>query len=353
VSGEIMVPKLNSNDTEYTLVEWLIADGSEVHAGDMIATVETSKAIEDVPTTATGFLHQVVAAGETCAPGEIIGRVQASTMAPEPVHKPETMAGPVITEPARELINRLGIDEERINTLGRKVIRRSDVERMANSHELRELSTVQRAVGRTVTTAHQTIPAAYTVIKADVSAVVAEARELTRSLRKLVGLPDFLIAAVAGAHADFPMPFSTLVDDSTVRLAAAPNIGVTMDLGQGLYVPVIKDAAQMDIAEITEHLTTFRRHAQHATFRADDLTDANITITLHHDPGVVLAIPIIHPGQSCALALGAPTQELALDNEGTVVTRTYATIGLAYDHRVLNGRDAVLFLQALKESLER
>lgn len=348
MSGEIVVPKLNSNDTEYTLVRWLAEDGGPVQPGDAVAVVETSKATEELESTSSGFLRQVVAAGKPCAPGEVIGQVGSSVVAPVVVGEPEVTGGQIVTEPARELIDRLGITPEQLESLGRKVIRLSDVERLAGT--VRELSPVQRAVGRTVSESHRTVPAAYTVIKVDVGAVLAEARALTRSLRKLVGLPDFLVAAVAGLHTEFPLPFATLAG-SSVRLSAAPHVGVTVDLGQGLYVPVIRDAAGLDVPGIAGRLTEYRKAAQRGEFRAEDLTGANITVTLHHDPGIVLAIPIIHPDQVCALALGAPSPELALE-DGEVVSRTFATIGLAYDHRVLNGRDAVLFLQALKEALE-
>ena len=346
MSGEIVVPKLNSNDTEYTLVQWLAEDGSPVRSGDAVAVVETSKATEELDSPSSGHLRQVVAAGKSCAPGEVIGQV-GNSLAPPVAFEPDVSGGQVVTEPAQELIDRLGITPEQLESLGRKVIRLSDVERLAGT--VRELSPVQRAVGRTVSESHRTIPAAYTVIKVDVGAVLAEARALTRSLRKLVGLPDFLVAAVAGLHAEFPLPFATLSDES-VRLSDAPHVGVTVDLGQGLYVPVIRDAAGLDVPGIAARLTEYRKAAQRGEFRAEDLTGANITVTLHHDPGIVLAIPIIHPEQVCALALGAPSPELVLE-DGEVVSRTFATIGLAYDHRVLNGRDAVLFLQALKEGL--
>ncbi|MGW0203124.1 2-oxo acid dehydrogenase subunit E2 [Nonomuraea sp. NPDC003201] len=190
---------------------------------------------------------------------------------------------------------------------------------------------------------HQTIPAAYTAIKVDVGKATTTARDLTKRLRKLVGLPDLLIAAVARLHQDFPLCFATLMDEGTAAVPDAPNVGVTIDLGTGLYVPVIRDAHGKGIEEIAGELAGFRRLAQRGGFRQEHFDGGNIVVTLHHDRDIVMAIPIVFPGQACALALTSPQRE---------GERTVAVIGLAYDHRLVNGRDAVLFLQALKEALE-
>jgi 2-oxoglutarate dehydrogenase E2 component (dihydrolipoamide succinyltransferase) len=116
-------------------------------------------------------------------------------------------------------------------------------------------------------------------------------------------------------------------------------VGVTLDLGNGLYIPVVKDAHTRTVPEIAEILTGFRRSAQHGRFQERDMEDGNIVLTLHHDGAVVHAIPIVFPGQACALALAAPYQ-------GT------ADITVAFDHRLAGGRQAALFLQDLKDLLE-
>ncbi|MEV0348357.1 2-oxo acid dehydrogenase subunit E2 [Nonomuraea sp. NPDC050680] len=383
--GEIRVPKLNNNDSEYTLLEWLAADGARVRCDDPLATLETSKAVEELVSEQDGVLTQVVRAGAPCAPGQLIARIGPAPAAlPEPVQAPIPAAdsgprasaalpesvpaadgGPIITAPARALLDQLGLDPALVAGLDIKVVRRTDVERLAAatgaseapenaeratppesavpSHggQTHPLSNHQRAVGRTVTLSHQTIPAGYTAIKVDVSPALTTARALTRRLRKLVGLPDLLIAAVARLHADFPLFFAELLDDRTAHVPDQPRIGVTIDMGTGLYVPVIRD--RLSVPDIAERLAEFRKLAQHGGFSEAHLTGGNIVVTLHHDADIILAIPIVFPGQACAIALTSP------QTEGE---RTVAAIGLAYDHRLVNGRDVVLFLQALKETLE-
>ena len=87
-------------------------------------------------------------------------------------------------------------------------------------------------------------------------------------------------------------------------------------------------------------------------FREQDLSGGNISIALHRDPAVVFAIPLIFPGQTCCLALAGAQQEAVVDDEGQVTARTVSNIGLAYDHRYINGAQALQFLQSVKEALE-
>ncbi|MEV6034601.1 2-oxo acid dehydrogenase subunit E2 [Nonomuraea sp. NPDC052116] len=422
--AEIRVPKLNTNDSAYVLLEWLVADGAPVRGDDVVASVETSKTVEELVSGHDGILVQLIPAGADCTPGQPIAHITPhpappptppppapAPLSPSPAPAPPSFAlpsavpslasgalaavsgdalpaeAPLITAPARALIDELGIDPARVRDLPVKVVRRADVERLAAAcsppprppaspategpspsveaavaetppppspaaaspgaapvgGSVRGLSGNQQAVGRTVSLSHQTIPAAYTAIKVDVGRATTTARDLTKRLRKLVGLPDLLIAAVARLHQDFPLCFATLMDEGTAAVPDAPNVGVTIDLGTGLYVPVIRDAHGKGIEEIAGELAGFRRLAQRGGFRQEHFDGGNIVVTLHHDRDIVMAIPIVFPGQACALALTSPQRE---------GERTVAVIGLAYDHRLVNGRDAVLFLQALKEALE-
>ncbi|TXL85735.1 2-oxo acid dehydrogenase subunit E2 [Streptomyces sp. IB2014 016-6] len=420
---EIRVPKLNNNDTEYTLVEWLVDDGKPIAEGDPVALVETSKAAEELESAAEGVLRQSLAAGAVCAPGDVIGHVlapgetvEAAPVAPvasaAPVPGAESSpAGVTITKPARVLMSEWGIGEEQVLGWGLKVVRRTDVERLAGppptgktetvveaetvgetetkpasptpaspartaptpaspaptaltptapTHSAKgtvpmlsqALPSVQQAVGRSVLTSHQTIPAAYTVVKVDVTGAQTLAAQEGKRLRRLVGLPELLLSAVARSYRAFPLCFARLADARTAELADAAHVGVTMDVGQGLFVPVVERASDLTFEEIVEAVSGFRRTVMSGTFRESELSGGNITVTLHNDLDVVAAVPFVFPGQACALALAGPQQELFLDSDGAVTARTVVNVGLAYDHRLLNGRDAVLFLQRVKALLQ-
>lgn len=356
--SDILVPKLSNNDTEYILVEWAVEDGKPVRAGDPVATLETSKAAEELVAEADGYISHLVEAGASVAPGQSIasvspvlsGRPQPQPGRPATTIAPPDVADIIITAPAQALLDELGIPRARAYELGITVVRRADVEALAEAPRTQPLSRVQQAVGRAVSTSHTTIPAAYTAVRMDVGRALAHAAELTRQVRRPIGLAEIFVAAVAGLHERFPLFFAA-IDDDRARLSAAAHVGVTVDLGNGLYVPVVRDAAQLGLKELATRLMEFRVAAIEARFRPGDLDGANIAITLHTDPDVFLAIPFVFPGQVCALAVTAPHPELVLDGAGTVAARTVANIGLAYDHRLINGRDAAAFLNALKEDL--
>ncbi|WP_155350234.1 2-oxo acid dehydrogenase subunit E2 [Acrocarpospora pleiomorpha] len=292
-----------------------------------------------------------ISAGASTAHGGIASA--SSSAAPRSAGSPSATQPPLITVPAQALLDELGIPVERVYSLGLSVIRRADVERLAAENvptATYELPKVQRAVAKAVQLSHATIPAAYTVMAMDLDDTLDLAARLTREVRRPVGLAELFVLAVARLHATFPMFFATLADDRTARLSEAPNIGVTVDTGEGLYVPVIHNAADRTLKEVATRLMEFRLASTTGDFRESDLANGNIAVTLHHDADVSLAIPFIFPGHACALAITAPQPVLTL-NDDTLTTKKVANIGLAYDHRLINGREAALFLRALKDTI--
>ncbi|MEU6786537.1 2-oxo acid dehydrogenase subunit E2 [Nonomuraea angiospora] len=369
---ELRVPKLNNNDTEYLLVEWLAEDGAGVVKGDPVVVLETSKAAEELMAEADGVLRRTAETGATCRPGDVIAHISDASARPPaaadpgaatdgsapPPAAPDPGAaaeGPIVTAPAQALIDEHGVDPARIRALGKKLIKRADVLALLETGtvDTRPLPAVQRAVAAAVTRSHQTIPAAFTAVKLDADPAIARARALSKEARALIGLPELLVSAVASLHAQFPMCFAEPVaaDQLAVRPSTAPNVGVTVDVGNGLYVPVLRDAGRLSVKEIAERLAAYRTKAAQAAFREDDLAGGNIVVTLHTDTAVLLAVPIVFPGQTCALSLCAPQHEFALDSAGNVVKRTTVTLGLAFDHRLVNGREAAMFLNAIRKTI--
>ncbi|MFI0418749.1 2-oxo acid dehydrogenase subunit E2 [Spongiactinospora sp. 9N601] len=403
--AEIRVPKLNSNDSAYVLVEWLAEAGRPVAAGEPVATVETSKALEELAAEADGVLEQQIPAGRDIAPGTLIGRIVEPGAEP-PVRpgaegavvrvremEPEAPAQ-VITAPARELIERLGLAPELVRTLDVKIVRRVDVERLAadagrspaeppnhsdvplngpragtggqparqrpnagtrpaeHRTDADRLSPGQRAVARAVTLSHREIPAAYTLISVDAGAALALAAELTRRMRRFVGLPELLVRAIGRQFAAMPHLFATPVEGLSLRRADHAHVGVTIDVGRGLFTPVVTEASRRTLEEIVEELSAFRRTAVTGAFRESELAGGNIVVALHHDRDIVAAIPIVYPGQLVALSIAGRRKELTLGDGGRLTERTMVNLGAAYDHRFVNGQDATRFLRALKDDLE-
>ncbi|MBG0824527.1 2-oxo acid dehydrogenase subunit E2 [Planomonospora sp. ID91781] len=423
---DIPVPKLNNNDSVYLLTAWTVKDGEAVRAGEPIAELETSKAVEELTAPQDGVLRHLLPEGAECAPGQVIARLGADGDAPGP--GPEAGTGtqtgtgtqvgtepgvgagtepeagaPVVTAPARLFMDEHGISMEQVVALGVKVVRRSDLEHLlpaagaapgpasvpASAPEspvpasgaetadaettgsettgsataadldggvgtgLVELSRAQRRVAEVVERSHREIPAAFTAMRVDVTEALAFARQETRRLRALIGLPELLVQATGGLLDRFPLCFASPAGAHRARLpAAGVGVGVTMDVGRGMVVPVVKDAGGRPLAEIARDLMRLRQAALNGSFREDDLRGGSIMVTLHTEEAVVTAVPVVFPGQTCALSLTAPRPEVVETAEGVFTTRRVVSLGLAYDHRFVNGREAAEFLGALRSALE-
>ncbi|MFG1883920.1 2-oxo acid dehydrogenase subunit E2 [Micromonospora sp. NPDC049102] len=390
---DLVVPKLNNNDTTYVLLDWLAEDGEQVRAGEPIAEVETSKAAEELLSDGDGVLHRLVEVNQECAPGDVIGHVfeneqarqrfLAEAVTPAASTPDVRPGGPVLTDSARELAAAHGLGDDELRGLGKAVVRRTDVERLLadrsaaptaatepvvvaaaaalaagdgpepdDPRPVHALSRAQRAVAAVVTESHREVPAALAVVKVRADAALAVARQLTRATRTLVGLPELLVKVIGGSREDHPLLFASPGDGSSVRLAEAAHVGVTIDVGTGLFIPVVRDVEELTYAEIAETLMDFRTRAGGEGFRAAELAGGTIVVSLHTDPDVVLAGPIVFPGQTCVVAIGGTQDELALDVDGQVVSRRFVNLSAVYDHRIVNGREAVAFLQAVKAALE-
>jgi 2-oxoglutarate dehydrogenase E2 component (dihydrolipoamide succinyltransferase) len=369
---EITVPKLNSNDESYMLVEWLVGDGDALAPESPVAVVETSKTAEELTVDEGGFLQQAVKVNNECAVGAVIGRIFPTEEARlEYLAAAERVddAGAevmdtVITRSAHEAARELGVDLADLMGTDKKVLKRRDVEefaarapeatgvgaRKADADDVR-LSPAQQAVGQIVTQSHRDIPAAFLAAKVPVDAALELRGRLPAGSQVLMGLPELLIKAVAGLRERFPLFFGTCQSGGTVSLVPGAQVGVTLDLGKGLYIPVIEHADKKSLAEIADILADFRIRALRGSFRNSELAGGNITISLSNDADIVLARPIIFPGQTCMLCLCATQVELYRDNSGEICTSRYANLGITYDHRVVNGRDAVLFLQEIRHIL--
>jgi len=355
--NEITIPKLNNNDTEYVLLEWLHDDGAEVEQGAAVAVVETSKATEEILSDRGGILHQGLPPMGTCAVGAVIGRIFATAADYEdfqsevPAQDPGTApaaAEVVITAPAREAAARLGIDLSRLATLGKKVVKAADVENLAAANPTTRMSRMQRAIADVVSESHRQIPAAFVAMRVTADPALTAAAELTRVAGETIGLPELLIAAIGRARAKHGQCFSSFAGDGTIRLADGAQVGVTIDTGSGLFLPVVRDADRRPVAAIAAQLMNFRIDALRESLRAGDLDGANIALSLHYEPDIVVAQPIVFPGHGCIVSLPGV---LAEPHGADGVTR-YLNLGLTYDHRVINGREAVAFLRFLKTQLE-
>lgn len=368
---DIEVPKLNSNDTDYVLVEWLAEDGQRLAKGDPVVVIETSKAAEELSCEHEGILQRLVAPPSDCGQGDVIAHLFASEAdrqtflsgritgpAAEPGDEGAT-ALPTLTEPARLLAEQHGIAPAALSRLGVKVVREADVRRLLTEAPLADgaktyaPNRAQRAVAAAVSRSHREIPAAFTAVTVTVDAALATARELSERAGALIGLPELLVAVLGRLHERFPLCYGAPTAEGTLALSAAAHVGVTVDVGHGLFAPVVRHAKDRTLADIADLLMDYRFKAMREAFQTDDLHGANILLSLNNDEDVLLAQPIIFPGQTCAVSLAGTRREPVFAADGAVTARSAAVVGVAYDHRFVNGSSVVDFLKAIKGALER
>lgn len=319
----LTVPKLNNNDTSYLVVEWLAEDGAWVDEDDPVVSLETSKAVEDITAPGSGYLQQLVPAGEERGVGALLARL---------LPQPPDQAAPASRAEAPDAVPVAGgPGPGAVHTLDR----------------------AQQGTAAVVAKSHREVPAGFTVVRVDVDAALDTLGRFEEETGEAFGLAEAVIKAVAAAYDEFPLFFGSLADERTVVVADAPHIGVTVDAGGGLYVPVVRDAARRSLADIADTLMDFRMKALTQGFSAAELDGGAISVSLNPDPGVVLVHPIVLWPQLCMVSVGAVGEEYRAGQDGTPTPVRTVHLGLAYDHRVVNGRDAVLFLTRLKARLEQ
>ncbi|HEX6340865.1 2-oxo acid dehydrogenase subunit E2 [Umezawaea sp.] len=322
----VTAPKLNNNDATYLVVDWLVEDGATVEPGTPLVELETSKAVEEIAADAAGVLRIVVPSGTEVEFGALLAEIGGPGPAPEAVRTEAVRTEAVRTAP--------------------------DAERAPTRPHVHLLDRAQQGTAAVVTRAHREVPAAFTAIEVRVDALLERLRRLSDESGADVGVADAVVKAVGLAHADFGHLFGSLVDERTVALTDTADVAVTLDAGHGLYTPVVRDCAGRSLVDVSDDLMDFRMKAWRGEFAAAELTGGAITVSLNTDDDVLLVQPIVMWPQLCMVSVGGLRGQVVLD-DGAPVATTVVVLGLAYDHRVVNGADAVRFLRFVADCLRK
>jgi pyruvate/2-oxoglutarate/acetoin dehydrogenase E1 component/pyruvate/2-oxoglutarate dehydrogenase complex dihydrolipoamide acyltransferase (E2) component len=316
----VTAPKLNNNDETYLVLEWLVADGEQVAEGAPLVELETSKAVEEIAAPASGYLRTRADAGTEVVVGAVLA---------------ELLPGPS-AEPA-------GASPASSQNTGRPAP-------PAAHGSTRVLDRVQQGIAAVVTRAHREVPAAFTALEVRVDHAIERLRAVSEETGDEIGLAEVLVKAVAVTRPAFPELFGRLVDDRTVALAETADIAVTVDAGNGLYTPVLRDCAARPVADLADDLMEFRLKALRGEFTARELDGGAIGVSLNLEPGVSVVAPIVLWPQLCMVSVCGPLPRV-VPVDGVPVPAAVVTLGLAYDHRVVNGRTAIAFLRAVADGL--
>jgi 2-oxoglutarate dehydrogenase E2 component (dihydrolipoamide succinyltransferase) len=362
---QINIPRTTSNDATCILLEWRFENGQEVQRGDVLAYLETSKATEDLVSPGSGTLHNLARAGEEYAPGSCIGYLLVDgEVPPVPEVSTATSQPPsfILTREAQALVAAQGITNEQLASLGKKLLKKSDVLALVSAPQRNGNQTPpavprsrgQAIVAQRVALAHQTIPAAFTMIKVYCDKVLQAIAEYIEREEVVIGLAEVLIKHLGRMQPGYPGFYQDREPAEAGELQSNenPGIGITIDVGTGLYIPIIKRAATRSLGEIAGELMEIRLKALRNALKEGEMSGGHLTVSLHTEKDIVAAVPIIFPTQTCMISLCSVQEELYLQVDGSVGMRRYFTLGAAYDHRVINGAEAVQFLQEIKRRLE-
>jgi 2-oxoglutarate dehydrogenase E2 component (dihydrolipoamide succinyltransferase) len=396
---KITVPELGESVFEATVEEWLKSEGDSVKAGEALVMLETDKVNFEVTAEKAGTLAKINhAAGEDVRVGDVLGIIEeesgeaevapseeaneaAEAEEPEPVaeaqaSKPQEKSGERITPVARRLAEERGIDLSGIKSGER--ITKDDVERLiaerengkqkqqeqpkrsepAALDESREerirMSRRRRTIAQRLVEAQQTTAMLTTFNEIDMSAVMelrARRKESFKEKHDIgLGITSFFVRAVTAALRDFPR-VNAEIDGDEIILKYHYDIGVAIGAEEGLVVPVLRDADRMSFAEIERAIKDFAQQATDRSLALEDLRGGTFSITNGGVFGSMLSTPILNPPQVGILGLHMiEKRPVAVDEE--VVIRPMMYVALSYDHRVIDGREAVQFLVRIKELIE-
>ncbi len=406
MATEVKVPTLGESVTEATVGAWLKKPGEAVAADEPIASLETDKVAVDVPSPVAGVMgQQLVKEGDTVNVGAVIATVEAGSggaakaapaaATPAPVaasaapapSPPEAVAGDdagaVTLSPAvRRLVLEHGLDPSRIKGTGRDGrLTKDDVlaavadgsakadagaapataapaassaAGAGRAEERVKMTRLRQTVAKRLKSAQETAALLTTFNDVDMSAVI-EARNKYKDLFEKkhgvrLGFMGFFTKAVCMALRDVPAVNAQIEGDEIVYYNYA-DISVAVSAPNGLVVPVIRNADSMSVAEIEKAIGDFGKKAKDGALTMEDMKGGTFTISNGGVFGSLMSTPIINPPQSAVLGLHRIEDRPVVVN-GQIVVRPMMYLALSYDHRLIDGREAVTFLVAIKNAIE-
>ncbi|RTI08203.1 dihydrolipoyllysine-residue succinyltransferase, partial [Thermus scotoductus] len=216
------------------------------------------------------------------------------------------------------------------------------------------MSPLRRRIAERLLLARQTTAMLTTFNEADMSAIIALRKELGEAFQKKhgvkLGFMSFFVKAVVQALKEIP-ELNAEIRDNTILYHRYYDIGVAVGGGEGLVVPVIRDADRLSFAEIERQIADFAERARTKKLKPDELMGGTFTITNGGVYGSLNSTPLLNPPQVGILGMHA-IQERPVAREGQVMVRPMMYLALSYDHRIVDGREAVTFLRRVKELVE-
>jgi 2-oxoglutarate dehydrogenase E2 component (dihydrolipoamide succinyltransferase) len=394
MTTEVKVPTLGESVTEATIGEWLKQPGEAVALDEPIASLETDKVAVEVPSPVAGVLGQQLAAvGDTVNVGAVIATVEAggAAAAPAPAAAKAEAAAPApatasedgvptLSPAVRRLVLEHGVDPTKIKGSGKDGrLTKEDVLAAASAapeaapaaaapatastavsaapgrqEERVKMTRLRQTIAKRLKSAQDNAAMLTTFNDVDMTAVI-EARGRYKDLFEKkhgvrLGFMGFFTKAACLALKDIPA-VNGRIDGDEIVYNNYMDISVAVSGPSGLVVPVIRNAESLSFADIEKTIGDFGKRAKDGTLTMDDMAGGTFTISNGGVFGSLMSTPIINPPQSAVLGLHRIDDRPVVVG-GQIVIRPMMYLALSYDHRLIDGREAVTFLKTIKEAIE-
>jgi 2-oxoglutarate dehydrogenase E2 component (dihydrolipoamide succinyltransferase) len=393
MSDEVRVPTLPESVNDATVLTWHKKPGDAVQRDETLVDLETDKVVLEVPAPHDGVLSEIAAGdGSLVKAGDLLARMEAGAPAKAAAAKPAAKTAPeaqapaaeeeepVLTPAVRRLVKELDLDTSQIAGSGKDGrILKADVMRYLDEHQVSvderdadlaaetalsvpagrvekrvPMSRLRARIAERLKEAQNTAAILTTFNEVDLQAVTELRKRYRDSFEKAhgvrLGFMPFFVKAVVEALKRFPV-VNASVDGNDILYHDYFDIGIAVSSERGLVVPILRDADQLAFPDIEATIRAFAKKAQDGTLSYEELNGGTFTITNGGVFGSMLSTPILNPPQSAILGMHNIVERPVVVN-GEIVIRPMMYVALSYDHRIIDGREAVQFLVTVKQCLE-
>jgi 2-oxoglutarate dehydrogenase E2 component (dihydrolipoamide succinyltransferase) len=400
---EVKVPQLSESVAEATLLQWKKRPGERVEMDEILVEIETDKVVLEVPAPASGVLAQLVKNdGDLCVAEEVIAKIDTegveatSPLEVKPVPAPARDTAPsaapsaAAMPAAAKLMADKGIPAGAVTGTGKDgrvtkgdvlasieagakpvapvapvvavapkaalpTVAAPPVQSLGDRPEQRvPMSRLRARIAERLVQSQSTNAILTTFNEVNMAPVMEMRKRFQEKFEKehgvKIGFMSFFVKAAVAALKKYPV-INASVDGNDIVYHGYFDIGIAVGSPRGLVVPILRNADQMSFADIEKKISEYGKKAGEGKLSLDDLTGGTFSISNGGTFGSMLSTPIINPPQSAILGVHA-TKDRAVVENGQIVIRPMNYLAMSYDHRIIDGREAVLGLVAMKEALE-
>jgi 2-oxoglutarate dehydrogenase E2 component (dihydrolipoamide succinyltransferase) len=377
MSTEIKVPILPESVADATVAVWHKQPGDSIQRDENLVDLETDKVVLEVPSPVDGVVTKIVRdSGETVTSGELLGVIEEGAVAVAEEPAEETQPTAVADEKAAAVP-----DTAKLSPAAWRVAEeaKADVSQLAGTgrggritkgdvinyvrdgapagprpEERVKMTRLRSRVAERMKQAQNTAAILTSFNEVDLHAVMELRKKYKEEFLQKhdvkLGLMSFFVKAVCDALRKYPIVNASLEGDEIVY-HGFQDIGIAVSTERGLMVPILRNAEHMTLADAEQSIREFAGRARDGSITLEDLQGGTFTITNGGTFGSLLSTPLLNPPQSAILGMHTIKQRPAVV-DGEIVARPMMYIAISYDHRIIDGKDAVLFLVAVKDALE-